>query len=45
VMFLKKLRDEEKYPDLDVLTRQIALDAEQARQYFKIRDTDVPMDK
>ena len=34
VDFLHKLRDEEKYPDLDTLIRQIALDVENARQYF-----------
>lgn len=34
VRFLKKLRDEEKYADVAGLTRQIALDVEQARHYF-----------
>lgn len=34
VVFLEKLRDEEKYPDLDTLTRAIALDVERARRYF-----------
>jgi len=34
VVFLKKLRDEEKYPDLETLKRQISRDAEDARQYF-----------
>ena len=34
VVFLKKLRDEEKYPDLRTLTRQIALDVAHAKQYF-----------
>jgi riboflavin kinase / FMN adenylyltransferase len=33
VEFLQKLRDEEKYPDLESLRRQIALDVEQARHY------------
>jgi riboflavin kinase/FMN adenylyltransferase len=34
VDFLHKLRDEEKYPDLDTLTRQIARDVENAKAYF-----------
>ena len=34
VEFLHKLRDEERYPDLDSLTRQIHTDVEQAREYF-----------
>lgn len=34
VRFLKKLRDEEKFPDLESLTRQIALDEAAARAYF-----------
>ena len=34
VNFLHKLRDEEKYADLETLKRQIALDVENARQYF-----------
>jgi len=34
VDFLHKLRDEEKYADLDTLKRQIAVDVENARQYF-----------
>lgn len=33
--FLKKLRDEEKYRDLDTLKRQIARDCEDARAYFR----------
>lgn len=37
VVFLKKLRDEEKYPDLDTLTRQIARDVAQARQHFQLQ--------
>jgi riboflavin kinase/FMN adenylyltransferase len=32
--FLHKLRDEERYGDLDTLTRQIGRDVEQARDYF-----------
>ena len=38
VDFLHKLRDEEKYPDLASLTKQIALDAENAKQWFKQND-------
>jgi len=34
VEFLHKLRDEEKYPDLTSLTRQIALDVENTRKWF-----------
>ncbi len=34
VHFLKKIRDEEKFPDLDTLKRQIALDEQSAREYF-----------
>jgi riboflavin kinase/FMN adenylyltransferase len=34
VEFLHKLRDEERYPDLDALTRQIECDVAQARDYF-----------
>ena len=32
--FLHKLRDEERYADLDALTRQIGRDVEHAREYF-----------
>ena len=39
VEFLKKLRDEEKYPDLATLTAAIERDAEQAREFFKQRET------
>ena len=35
VDFLHKLRDEAKFPDLQSLTEQIALDAEQAKQWFE----------
>lgn len=35
VEFLEKLRDEEKYPSLEALTRQIALDVENAKQWFR----------
>ena len=34
VEFLCKLRDEERYADLDMLTRQIRADVAQAREYF-----------
>lgn len=34
IEFLHKLRDEERYPDLDALTRQIHADVAQARDYF-----------
>jgi len=34
VEFLHKLRDEERYADLDALTRQIRVDVAQARDYF-----------
>jgi riboflavin kinase/FMN adenylyltransferase len=37
VEFLKKLRDEEKYDDLDTLTEAIANDARQARDHFRQR--------
>ncbi len=35
VEFLRKLRDEAKYPDLESLTKQIALDVEQAKDWLK----------
>ncbi|MGB8326198.1 MAG: bifunctional riboflavin kinase/FAD synthetase [Steroidobacteraceae bacterium] len=38
VDFFQKFRDEEKYADLGTLTRQIADDAEHAREYFARRD-------
>lgn len=38
VAFLQKLRDEAKYPDLDSLTRQIALDVEHAKKWFEKHD-------
>jgi riboflavin kinase / FMN adenylyltransferase len=34
VHFLHKLRDEERYPDLASLTRQIGIDADNARRFF-----------
>ena len=36
--FLHKLREEEKYPDLETLTRQIALDVQNAKQWFNQHD-------
>lgn len=39
VDFLHKFRDEEKYADLATLTRQIALDVENARAYFSTAKT------
>jgi len=38
VDFLHKLRDEEKFPDLETLTRQIALDVEHAKKWFEQHD-------
>jgi riboflavin kinase/FMN adenylyltransferase len=38
VEFMQKLRDEEKYPDVATLTRQIALDVEHARKWFEQHD-------
>ena len=35
VTFLHKLRDEVKYPDLEALKKQIAVDIEQAQLYFQ----------
>jgi len=37
VRFLHKLRDEEKYADLETLKRQIARDADHARRFFEHR--------
>ena len=37
VEFLHKLRDEERFPDLDALTRQIGADVVDARDYFAAR--------
>ena len=39
VDFLHKFRDELKFADLAALTRQIALDVDDARAYFAARDT------
>ncbi|MBI3480233.1 MAG: bifunctional riboflavin kinase/FAD synthetase [Nitrosomonadales bacterium] len=38
VEFLQKLRDEEKFPDVVTLTRQIALDVEHAKKWFEQHD-------
>lgn len=38
VEFLQKLRDEAKYPDMEALTRQIALDVQHAKQWFERHD-------
>ncbi|NDP42161.1 MAG: bifunctional riboflavin kinase/FAD synthetase, partial [Aromatoleum sp.] len=38
VEFLYKLREEERYPDLATLTRQIEVDVEQAREFFSRTD-------
>jgi len=38
VEFLHKLRDEQKYPDVETLTRHIALDVEHARKWFEQHD-------
>jgi riboflavin kinase/FMN adenylyltransferase len=38
VEFLQKLRDEAKYPDLATLTRHIAMDVENAKQWFAQHD-------
>jgi len=40
VDFLRKLRDEEKYPDLDSLINQINRDVDNAKNFFKRRDTE-----
>lgn len=37
VEFCKKLRDEMRYPNVDLLIAQIAIDVEMAREYFKNR--------
>lgn len=37
VRFLQKLRDEERYPSLDELVKQIARDAATARAFFSLR--------
>lgn len=42
VEFLHKLRDEEKYADLATLTRQIALDVENTKTYFRRQGAKAP---
>ena len=37
VEFCKKLRDEQRYPNLDLLIEQIFKDANEARNYFRVR--------
>jgi riboflavin kinase/FMN adenylyltransferase len=39
VRFLKKLRDEEKFASVDDLVVQMGRDAQQAREYFRHRNT------
>lgn len=39
VDFLHKLRDEERYKDLEALTRQIGIDVENAKQFIAARNT------
>jgi len=38
IEFLQKLREEKKYPDVDTLTKQIALDVENAKKWFEQHD-------
>jgi riboflavin kinase/FMN adenylyltransferase len=38
VEFMQKLRDEEKYPDVETLIRHIALDVEHAKKWFEQHD-------
>ncbi|MEO6975728.1 MAG: bifunctional riboflavin kinase/FAD synthetase [Gallionella sp.] len=38
VEFLQKLRDEEKYPDIETLVRHIAMDVENAKKWFEQHD-------
>ncbi|MGA0795445.1 MAG: riboflavin kinase [Quisquiliibacterium sp.] len=40
VEFLQRLREERDYPDLESLTRQIGLDARQAREHLGIASRD-----
>lgn len=35
VRFLHKLRDEQKFPDIEALKAQISNDVESAKRYFK----------
>ncbi len=41
IRFLAKLRDEEKFAGVDELVVQMGLDAQQARDYFRHRDTEL----
>jgi riboflavin kinase/FMN adenylyltransferase len=38
VEFFQKLREEEKYPDVETLTRQIAMDVMNAKKWFEQHD-------
>jgi riboflavin kinase/FMN adenylyltransferase len=38
VEFLQKRRDEQKFPDVATLTRQIASDVENAKKWFEQHD-------
>lgn len=38
VNFLRKIRDEEKYVDLDTLKKQISADVDNIKNYFQLRD-------
>ncbi|PIY06247.1 MAG: bifunctional riboflavin kinase/FAD synthetase, partial [Gallionellales bacterium CG_4_10_14_3_um_filter_54_96] len=38
VEFLQKLRDEVKYPNVEALTQQIALDVKNAKNWFEQHD-------
>jgi len=42
VEFLHKFRDEEKYADLATLTRRIALDVENAKNFFDRQEARTP---
>jgi riboflavin kinase/FMN adenylyltransferase len=44
VHFLHKLRNEEKYPDLETLTRQIGRDVENAKNYFSSHSSPFSVD-
>jgi riboflavin kinase/FMN adenylyltransferase len=35
IEFLHKLRDEQRYPDLEELRKQIAIDVENTRKFFR----------
>jgi riboflavin kinase / FMN adenylyltransferase len=41
VQFVERFRDERKFASFDELKTQIALDKEQAREYFRLRETSV----